>query len=257
MYNPKTSAVEEAAPAKPIITSLDQAHQWTHTGDEVLILRCINKDGTSYNGFVNPMKVGESIKPDTWDPDPVCGDGIHGWAWGLGLGDGKDPQWDGIWQVAGCLPKDVVGNIEGDRKCKFSKGILRFVGGWDEAMRFILPGQMELVSHIASQSNKAHATGDRSASSATGNRSASSATGYRSASSATGESSASVVTGLDGKARAGKYGCIALGWWNPHQNRGEMQCRQTGCGDGSDGKLKADTWYQLDESGNFVESNND
>lgn len=32
-----------------------------------------------------------------------------------------------------------------------------------------------------------------------------------------------------------------------------MRCAETGCGDGSDGKLKANTWYSLNESGDFVE----
>jgi hypothetical protein len=36
-------------------------------------------------------------------------------------------------------------------------------------------------------------------------------------------------------------------------NRLEMRCAETGCGDGSDGKLKADTWYILDENGEFQE----
>ena len=99
-----------------------------------------------------------------------------------------------------------------------------------------------------------HSTGYSSASSATGDRSASSATGYSSASSATGYSSAAVVTGLYGKAMAGKYGCIALAWWNEKEERGEMRCAETGCGDGSDGKLKSEVWYTLDDDGEFVEA---
>jgi hypothetical protein len=52
---------------------------------------------------------------------------------------------------------------------------------------------------------------------------------------------------------AGKYGCIALAWWNEKEERCEMRCAETGCGDGSDGKLKAETWYRLDDNGEFVE----
>ena len=33
----------------------------------------------------------------------------------------------------------------------------------------------------------------------------------------------------------------------------EMRCREVGCGDGSDGKLKANVWYRVDERGEFVE----
>jgi hypothetical protein len=32
-----------------------------------------------------------------------------------------------------------------------------------------------------------------------------------------------------------------------------MRCREVGIGDGSDGKLKANTWYRLDEAGEFQE----
>ena len=108
------------------------------------------------------------------------------------------------------------------------------------------------------------ATGDRSASSATGYSSTSSATGYSSTSSATGDSSASsatgysstsVCTGLYSKAMAGKYGCIALAWYNEKEDRSEMKCAETGCGDGSDGKLKADVWYSISDDGQFVEVN--
>jgi hypothetical protein len=32
-----------------------------------------------------------------------------------------------------------------------------------------------------------------------------------------------------------------------------MRCARVGVGDGSDGTLKAHTWYQLDAAGEFVE----
>ena len=107
--------------------------------------------------------------------------------------------------------------------------------------------------HSTGDRSASSATGDRSASSATGFSSASSATGDRSASSATGDRSASVCTGLHSKAMAGTYGCIALAWLNKKENRVEMRCAETGCGDGSDGKLKAEVFYSLDVHGNFVE----
>ena len=97
------------------------------------------------------------------------------------------------------------------------------------------------------------ATGYRSASSATGNSSASSATGNSSASSATGDSSASICTGINSKAMAGEYGCIALAWYNIKEKRSEMRCAEIGCGDGTDGKLKAGVFYLLDNNGKFIE----
>ena len=255
---------KEPAPKTPV-------HQWMHTGEEVLFLRFSDKNGKAHGGFQHPLEIGETVTAADWNPKPVCGGGIHGWPWGIGLGSGKDPDWSALWQVYGVTElAEIVSDIEGDSKCKFHTGILRFSGDWHGAMMFILEGQQAWVEHFADGDSKA--TGDRSASSATGDRSASSATGYRSASSATGDSSASsatgyrsassatgkasasVVTGYLGKAQAGEYGCIALTWWNKAKSRYEMRCAEIGIGDGSDGKLKKETWYYLNDQGQFIEA---
>ena len=109
------------------------------------------------------------------------------------------------------------------------------------------------ASSATGDSSASSATGHSSASSTTGDSSASSATGDSSASSATGYSSCAVSTGFLSKAMAGKFGCIALQWWNKKEERAEMRCSETGCGDGSDGKLKSEVWYSLDENGEFKE----
>ena len=253
--------------------ALAMAHQWTHDGREVMLVKCVGKDGTSYNGFRWPLEIGATVEAPDWDAKAECGHGLHGWPWGLHIGDGKDPDWSSTWIIFGALPAEVI-DLGG--KCKAKQCVIRHVGTWQSATAFVLAGQMALV---ASASTGTSATGDRSASLATGDRSASSATGYRSASSATGDRSASsatgessassatgdssassatgdsspaVVTGIYGKAQAGKFGCIALAWWNVKDQRSEMRCAEIGIGDGSDGKLKAGTWYTLDAFGAFV-----
>jgi hypothetical protein len=260
MATPKAKTTKKKVDAKK--STRTPVHQWTDGGDEVLILRYSDQSGKSYDDFQHPMEISESVKPESWNPKPFCGGGIHGWAWGIGLGEGKEPDWYALWQVYGAKPEDVVGEIDGGIKCKFKTGILRHKGDWHSAMMFILDGQKRWVEHFSE--GNGHATGDRSASSATGDRSASSATGDRSASSATGDRSASsalgkasaaIVTGAYGKAQAGKYGCIALAWWNEKEDRFEMRCREVGCGDGSDGKLKAGVWYRLNDGGGFEECN--
>lgn len=168
-----------------------------------------------------------------WKADNVCGSGIHGWAWGIGVGAGKSPEWNGLWQVYGVVPSDIAGNVGGELKVKFRHGVLRFSGRWDAAARFVLDGQKRWVDAVAMGNNRA-----------TGDRSASSATGY---------SSAAICTGLSSKARGGKYSVVALGWWNSLAQRIEMRCAEIGCGDGSDGKLKAEVWYKLNNDGHFVE----
>ncbi|CAM0647146.1 DUF7666 domain-containing protein [Acinetobacter baumannii] len=116
------------------------------------------------------------------------------------------------------------------------------------------------------------ATGDNSASSATGDNSASSATGDNSASSATGNWAASLTTGhysesqikdqkddqygvaisigYEGKAKASEGSAIVL----THRNSdGEiLHIRASKVGENG---VKADTWYQLDANGQFVEAN--
>jgi len=242
-------------------------HQFADENGEVLVVRFVDKNGKSHGGFQHPLTVGETVTEPNWNTEPICGGGIHGWPLNIGMGDGKEPDWSALWQVYGVKPEDVVPNVGGGAKCKFRTGALRYIGDWRGALEFIRPTLIRWTqqfrdnhatgdssaSSATGYSSASSATGDSSASSATGNRSASSATGYSSASSATGDSSASVVTGLYGRARAGKFGCVSLAWWNSAQQRGEMRCAEIGCGDGSDGKLKADTWYELDDAGRFIE----
>jgi len=269
------------------------AHQWTNENGEVLILRFSDKNGKSYNGFQHPMTVGESVVEPKWNEAAVCGGGIHGWPWGIGLGEGKECEWESLWQVYGAKPEEVVGEIEGGQKCKFKTGTLRFLGKWDEAMKFILSGQIKWVEQWAGEK---HATGDRSASSATGDRSASSATGYRSASSATGDRSASSATGYRSASSAtgdrsassatgyssassatgyssassatGKASAAIVTGDNGRAKAGEYGCvalawwnakyqryemRCALTGAGPD-SLKADVWYRLNAKGEFIEA---
>ncbi|HJX54188.1 MAG TPA: hypothetical protein VJ801_15585 [Polyangia bacterium] len=142
-------------------------------------------------------------------------------------------------------------SVDGGGKAKARQGIIRFVGDWHSAMLFVLSGQMAWVAHAAS--GAASSTGNSGAASSTGYKGAASSTGNRGAASSTGYSGAATVTGTDGKAMAGPYGCIALAFWKTSANRQEMRCAEIGCGDGSDGKLKAGVWYGLDAEGRFQE----
>ena len=210
--------------------------QWTHTGAEVLLLKCVNADGTSYGGFKYPLEIGAEVTAPDWDPASRCGGGLHGWAWGIGIGGGKAPIWEGIWLVLGCAPKDVVHvTIDGDKE-KTRKATIRCVtkpGDWQKATNFILAGQMAWIVHNAEGS--AASSGDRSSAASSG------------------ACSPAVCAGLRSRAKAGEWGCVALAWWNDAAQRAEMRCREVGCGDGTDGKLKAGVWYRLNERGEFEE----
>ena len=147
------------------------------------------------------------------------------------------------------------------------------------------------ASSATGYSSASSATGDSSASSATGDRSASSATGYRSASSATGYSSASSATGDSSASSAtgDRSASLTTGWYSsseikPHEEGkplhavaaavgGESKARAPEgsaivlCYRNNDGELihiraskigdngiKPDTWYSLNENGEFVEA---
>jgi hypothetical protein len=258
-------------------------HQFTQDG-KVRILRNIAIDGTSRGGkFQNPIEVGATLTAPDWNPAPVCGGGIHGWPWGLALGNGKDPEYAAFWQVYECDPADVVA-VEGGGKVKFRTGTLIYSGAWAGAFDAVLDGKIAWVQKSArgaasatGESGAASATGESGAASSTGERGAASATGWSGAASstgwsgaasamgwmgaasatglsgaasATGVSSAAVVTGLHGKAMAGEFGMIALQWWNEKERRTEMRCALVGQGPKS---LKAGIWYRLNDKGEFVE----
>jgi hypothetical protein len=282
--------------------------QWTHTGAEVLLLKCVNADGTSYGGFKYPLEIGAEVTAPDWDPANRCGGGLHGWAWGIGIGGGKAPIWDGIWLVLGCAPKDVVHvTIDGGKE-KARKATIRCVtkpGDWQKATNFILAGQMAWIAHNADgsaassgYSSSAASSGDRSSAASSGDRSSAASSGYSSSAASSGYSSSAassgysssaassgdrssaassgdrssaassgdsssaassgdcspaVCAGLSSRAKAGEWGCVALAWWNDAAQRAEMRCREVGCGDGTDGKLKAGVWYRLNKRGEFEE----
>ena len=205
-------------------------HQWTNGGTEVLIVKLVGQDGKTYNGFEWPLTVGATVEAPDWNTTPKCGGGLHGWPWGFSIGDGVEPNWSATWLVFGALPTDVI-DLGGKVKAKC--GTVRFVGSWNKATEFVLSGQMAWVAHASSG--------------------AASATGESGAASATGDCSLAAVTGTDGRVRGGPYSAIALAWWNDSVKRAEMRCAEIGVGDGFDGKLKANVWYRLSRTGQFVE----
>src|SRR5579872_4401356 len=186
------------------------SHQWTHNGNEVLLLKCIGADGVSYRGvdkrgesveFRYPLEVGAGVQAPDWMAGNCCGGGIHGWAWGIGIGGGKEPNWSGIWLVIGCAPEDVVHVTERGHKEKARCGFIRFVskpGEWWKATEFVLSGQIAWVQQAA----RASATGERGSASATGERGSASATGWSGRASATGGRGSASATGRSGRASA-------------------------------------------------------
>ncbi|EBX8737885.1 hypothetical protein DTU46_21195 [Salmonella enterica subsp. enterica serovar Bareilly] len=91
-------------------------------------------------------------------------------------------------------------------------------------------------------------TGNRSAATNTGDWSAATNTGNRSSAEVSGSQSVAVSLGIEGKARASENGAIVLCY---RDEDGELiHIRSSKVGENG---IKQDTWYQLDEDGEFVE----
>jgi len=75
-------------------TTLIPRHAWTHDGTEVLIVKWVGKDGETSNGFRWPLTVGATVESPNWGRTATCeSGGLFGWAWGVSIGEGKDPDW--------------------------------------------------------------------------------------------------------------------------------------------------------------------
>ena len=93
-------------------------------------------------------------------------------------------------------------------------------------------------------------TGYQSAATNTGTRSAATNTGYQGAAEVSGKHSVAASLGHEGKAKAGPDGAIVL--CNRDWRTGEIRHIRA-AKVGQDG-VKPDTWYTLDENGQFVEA---
>ncbi|HHR5451743.1 TPA: DUF7666 domain-containing protein [Salmonella enterica subsp. enterica] len=91
-------------------------------------------------------------------------------------------------------------------------------------------------------------TGDWSAATNTGNRSAATNTGDWSAAEVSGSQSVAASLGIEGKARASEGGAIVLCYRDEDGELIHIRASKVG-----ENGIMPDTWYQLDEDGEFVE----
>ncbi len=235
----------------------------------MLAVRVINADKTSgpNNNFVNSIEVGSVITAPDWDPKPECGNGIHGWLWGMGR-SGKNHAGNKIWQVVE-VPDDGV-NLGGKWKWKWVKVV--YSGTQAEAMKLTMEGRQKYITENAALNgstsglessastsgsessastsgfaSSASTSGFASSASTSGFASSASTSGLASSASTSGLSSPAVCAGINCKAKAGLYGYIVLGY--RVDNHIEYKGARVGL---QEGELKPDTWYKL-EKGEFVE----
>jgi hypothetical protein len=204
-------------------------HQWTHTGDRVLLVKIVNKDMTSYGGFVWP-KAGP-VTPAKWSRQPDCDSGgLFGWAWGTGLGDGKDPHAGLTWLVFSAKPENVI-MVGSGPKVKAVPGEdgslpeVVYCGTQAGAMKFTHEGRMAWIvgnarssaassgdsSSAASSgdSSSAASSGDSSSAASSGDRSSAASSGDRSSAASSGDSSSAASSGYSSSAASSGYSSSA------------------------------------------------
>ncbi|EBN1283643.1 hypothetical protein CA052_15015 [Salmonella enterica] len=91
-------------------------------------------------------------------------------------------------------------------------------------------------------------TGDQSAATNTGDRSAATNTGDQSAAEVSGSQSVAASLGIEGKAKASEGGAIVLCYRDEDGELIHIRASKVG-----ENGIMPDTWYQLDEDGEFVE----
>ncbi|EIT0225378.1 hypothetical protein L1H33_001310 [Salmonella enterica] len=108
-------------------------------------------------------------------------------------------------------------------------------------------GNQSAATNTGNQSAATN-TGNRSAATNTGNRSAATNTGNRSAAEVSGSQSVAASLGIEGKAMASEGGAIVLCYRDEDGELIHIRASKVG-----ENGIMPDTWYQLDEDGEFVE----
>ncbi len=190
--------------------------------DTVLVMRTVDEHCRSHchqhgygEYFQYPLKDGEYVTAPKWDPTPQCGNGLHGWR--FGIGDASVAEWYDKHQmmVLECAAEDVVDIVDSESvKCKFRHGKRIYCGALAGAAELCMaraadPSAVIGATVRANSSGVSSATGDRGVSSATGDSGVSSATGDRGVSSATGYSGVSSATGYRGVSSATGYSGVS------------------------------------------------
>ena len=181
-----------------------QIHQWTDDQGYVLLVKCLNRDGTAFNGFIWPKS--GPVEPEVWSRAPDCDSGgLFGWPWGLLVGDGRFPDACAPWLVFRAKPENVI-DIGGS-KAKAIPGEngdlpeVVYYGTQAGAIEFTRIGRMAWIEYRAG--TKRNASGDGGSASASGSRGSASASGYGGSASASGDGAIATCTGSDSRIEIG------------------------------------------------------
>ncbi len=188
----------------------------------MLLLRTCHSSGRSFSadagGYVWDLTLGAVNKPVEFDPSPVCGNGLHGLAWGgqssSDLLHVNDPEAVG---VVFETPDELVVSLDNDTKSKVPIATVRFVGSLREAATF-LAQQTGRTVHFATATagNDGTATAGHDGTATAGDRGTATA---GNAGTATAGNDGTATAGYAGTATAGDRGTIQIKYWDAKEQR--------------------------------------
>ena len=258
----------------PALVKAVEPYKFTHTGDEVLILRRIPQTRIAHSGFVYPAGVGSVVEAPDFNAAQECGGGLHGWPWSFGLGEGQDYDMGGdIWLIMGAKPEDVVGELGTEKgwKCKCRMATIRFEGKFKDAMDQLRDGFTACVRAMASPKGepgysatnassgnyatnassgnyaKNASSGDYAKNASSGDYAKNASSGYSATNASSGNSSSieakgknstAAIAGNNGRAKVGVGGAFALAYFIDESTGWNFVCGKAGI----DG-IKPDVWY--------------
>jgi hypothetical protein len=213
--------------------------------EKVLILRSCAPDLTSHGGFHWPES-GPVSCPD-WSPAAECGNGLHGWLWGVGDGGLGDYSEGAKWLVAS-VDKSSIIDLVG--KVKFPSCDVVFCGDMKAAAKYIAENgapEGAIIGGTATAGYSGTATAGYRGTATAGYRGTATA-GY--SGTATAGDRGTATAGYRGTATAGVGGVISILRWNGKRYRSKIATIKDEDGDGD---LMPNTKYRLNGEGEFVE----
>jgi hypothetical protein len=183
----------------------------------VFMLRTCAADLTGYGQFQWPAS-GVVTCPD-WDPEPVCGGGLHGLPRGEGNAERLSSATDARWLVVAAVEREVVAiTQDGGGKSKCPRAAVSFVGekaGALELIQALHPGSM-CVFGTATAGARGTATAGARGTATAGDAGTATA---GDAGTATAGDAGTATAGDAGTATAGDDGSISVRYWDAKANR--------------------------------------
>ena len=168
------------------------------------MMKTVNADGTSYNGFVWPLEVGAKVVAPDWNDD---GGGLHGLHNGIGSGALLDWSDDAVWIVASVKKAEIV-DLGG--KIKVPRCKIVHVGNRESATRFLSDAGIvgPIVGGTATAGYEGTATAGYEGTATAGKWGTATAGNWGTA---TAGYEGTATAGYEGMATAGKWGTATAG----------------------------------------------